>query len=235
MDLFSEGQAEGLRQVRAGQAIPVCAGEEELTLEEQLASARHEALTDPVTGLPNRRAFDRTLTNRIEDLRRYGAGFGLLVLDLDHFKRLNLRLGHAGADRVLQRFAEVATGCVRAGDVLARWGGDEFAMIVERTDGSALFEVAERLRLAVSRTEAIIGGRRVALRVSVGGAVARADDTSDTLFARADRAMYAAKSGGRDLAIVGDLRSGPIREADGSTGPDSGLDEPVSLQEGPQG
>jgi diguanylate cyclase (GGDEF)-like protein len=183
----------------------VCAGEEELTLEEQLASARHEALTDPVTGLPNRRAFDRTLTNRIEDLRRYGAGFGLLVLDLDHFKRLNLRLGHAGADRVLQRFAEVATGCVRAGDLLARWGGDEFAMIVERTDGSALFEVAERLRLAVSRTEAIIGGRRVALRVSVGGAVAQADDTSDTLFARADRAMYAAKSGGRDLTNIGDL------------------------------
>ena len=65
--------------------------------------------------------------------------------------------------------------------------------------------------------------------------MAQADDTSDTLFARADRAMYAAKSGGRDLAIVGDLRSEPIREADGSTGPDSGLDEPVSLQEGPQG
>jgi len=94
----------------------VCAGEEELTLEEQLASARHEALTDPVTGLPNRRAFDRTLTNRIEDLRRYGAGFGLLVLDLDHFKRLNLRLGHAGADRVLQRFAEVGAGCLSGVD-----------------------------------------------------------------------------------------------------------------------
>jgi diguanylate cyclase (GGDEF)-like protein len=206
VDLFSEGQAEGLREVRAGEAVPVCAGEEELTLAEQLAEARQEALTDPVTGLPNRRAFDRAIAIRIEELRRYEAGFGLLVLDLDHFKRLNLRLGHAGADRVLQRFAEVAAGCVRAGNLLARWGGDEFAMIVERAAEDDLFDVADRLRLAVAQAGIAVDGRRVILHISVGGALAQADDTTDTLFARADRATYAAKAAGRNRAILGNLR-----------------------------
>lgn len=164
--------------------------------------ARIEADTDPPTGLSNRRSFDAALSAHVENLRRYGAGFGLLVIDVDRFKRLNLRWGHAAADKVLRRFANVAKAQTRAGDILARWGGDELAMIVEQTDEAGLLEVAERLREAIAGTRATVDGHRISLRVSVGGSVARSGDSGDDLFLRADRAMFAAKDGGGNRTVI---------------------------------
>jgi len=160
--------------------------------------ARHEALTDELTGLPNRRMFDVALTGRLESLARYGWQFGLLVVDVDCFKEVNDEHGHAFGDAMLRGVSATLAGTVRTGDVVARWGGDEFAVIVESPDEAGLAEMAERLRALAESSETRWGNVVAGVRISVGGALARAADTPETLFARADAALYAAKHAGRN-------------------------------------
>jgi diguanylate cyclase (GGDEF)-like protein/PAS domain S-box-containing protein len=160
--------------------------------------ARHDALTDDLTGLPNRRLFDAALAGRLENLDRYGWQFGLLIVDIDHFKAVNDSHGHAFGDAVLVGVARTLHGAVRGGDVLARWGGEEFAVLVESSDDSSLIETAERLRVLVASSEVRLAGLSKRVRVSVGGALARPKETADSLFARADRALYDAKHAGRN-------------------------------------
>jgi diguanylate cyclase (GGDEF)-like protein/PAS domain S-box-containing protein len=160
--------------------------------------ARHDALTDDLTGLPNRRLFDAALAGRLENLARYGWQFGLLIVDIDHFKAVNDSHGHVFGDAVLAGVARTLHGAVRAGDVLARWGGEEFAVLVESSDDGSLIETAERLRVLVARSEVRQAGIAAKVRVSVGGTPARPEDTADSLFARADAALYSAKHAGRN-------------------------------------
>ena len=160
--------------------------------------ARRDALTDELTGLPNRRMFDAALGGRLENLGRYGWQFGLLIVDIDHFKEVNDLHGHAAGDAVLEGVGATLQGAVRAGDVVARWGGEEFAVLVEASDDAGLRETAERIRVLVAQSETRRGGVSVSVQVSVGGALAAAVDTPERLFARADGAMYAAKHSGRN-------------------------------------
>ena len=164
--------------------------------------ARRDALTDPLTGLPNRRMFDAALRGRLENLGRYGWEFGLLIVDIDHFKQVNDRYGHAFGDAVLAGVAATLHGAVRAGDTVARWGGEEFAVLVEASDSATLAETAERLRAMVSESETRTAGIRVTVHVSAGGSLAIPDDTAETLFARADAALYRAKRGGRNRTEI---------------------------------
>jgi diguanylate cyclase (GGDEF)-like protein len=177
------------------------------------ARARHDALTDELTGLPNRRLFRAALAGRIENLRRYGWKFGLLIADLDHFKAVNDEFGHVFGDAVLAGVASTLRGAVRAGDVLARWGGEEFSILVESSDEADLVEAAERLRILVARSEVHRDGVTKTVHVSVGGALARLGDSSETLFARADSALYAAKSAGRNRIEIAQ----PTRRAQEAT------------------
>ncbi len=169
-----------------------------LRAEEDAARARRDALTDELTGLPNRRLFDAALAGRLENLIRYGWQFGLLVVDVDHFKEFNDTLGHVFGDAVLSGVAATLRGAVRAGDVLARWGGDEFVVLVEAPNGADLLDAAQRLRDLVSQSEVRLAGTSQSVRVSVGGTLAQADDSAETLFARADGALYHAKHSGRN-------------------------------------
>src|SRR5271157_3909699 len=146
--------------------------------------ARHDALTDELTGLPNRRLFDASLAGRLENLSRYGWRFGLLIVDIDHFKDVNDEYGHAFGDAVLIGVGATLLGAVRAGDVLARWGGEEFAVLVESSDDVGLAETAERLRALVASSEVRLAGVARTVSVSVGGSLARAGDSAETLFAR---------------------------------------------------
>jgi diguanylate cyclase (GGDEF)-like protein/PAS domain S-box-containing protein len=165
---------------------------------EDAARARRDALTDELTGLPNRRLFDAALTGRLENLARYGWQFGLLIVDVDHFKAVNDEHGHAVGDQVLVTVAETLRGAVRLGDVLARWGGDEFAILVEAPTGTDLLDTAQRLKSLTAQSDVRQGGTRLSVAVSVGGTLASLNDTAETLFARADNALYAAKNSGRD-------------------------------------
>jgi diguanylate cyclase (GGDEF)-like protein/PAS domain S-box-containing protein len=169
-----------------------------LRAEEDAARARHDALTDELTGLPNRRLFDAALAGRLENLVRYGWGFGLLIADIDHFKMVNDTVGHAFGDAVLTGVAATLRGAVRGGDVLARWGGDEFAVLVEAPNGADLLDTAQRLSALVGQSEARLAGTSRGVQVSVGGTLAQLDDSAETIFARADGALYHAKQSGRN-------------------------------------
>lgn len=165
--------------------------------------ARHEALTDELTGLPNRRMFDAAVRTRLENMVRYAWRFGLLVVDIDNFKAVNDQFGHAVGDAVLAGVAKTIQGAVRAGDMVARWGGEEFAVLVEASEAGGLAETAERVRALVAQSEVRHEALVLKVQVSAGGSLASRDDTPESLFERADGALYSAKRSGRDqIAIV---------------------------------
>lgn len=163
-------------------------------LRARLALAERAALTDALTGLPNRRQFQERAEQAVAAARRYGHPCALLLIDVDHFKAVNDAAGHAAGDAVLRRVASVLRDGVRKPDVAARYGGEEFAVLCLASGEAEAAVLAERLRAAVARPS---GGRDVTISVGVA-AVARADHTVEALVERADRALYAAKRAGRD-------------------------------------
>jgi diguanylate cyclase (GGDEF)-like protein/PAS domain S-box-containing protein len=174
-----------------------------------VARARRDALTDELTGLPNRRLFDAALAGRLENLTRYGWRFGLLIADVDHFKAFNDDHGHAFGDAVLTTVAETLRGAVRVGDVLARWGGDEFAVLVESPESGDLLETAQRLSALVSRSEVRLGDTKLTVHVSIGGTLATSNDSADSIFSRADASLYVAKQAGRNRIEIAPVQGGP--------------------------
>ncbi|MEI7743721.1 MAG: diguanylate cyclase [Chloroflexota bacterium] len=170
-------------------------------------AARRDALTDPLTGLPNRRLLDAVLAARWDELVRDGRGFGFLIVDVDHFKQFNDRFGHDVGDEALRIVAATLRGGVRGGDTLVRWGGEEFAVVVATEDPAGITRVAERLLALIRTAQVRTGGRVLSVRVSVGGAIAARDESLGALFVRADQALLTAKQTGRDrfvLAILED-------------------------------
>jgi diguanylate cyclase (GGDEF)-like protein len=154
------------------------------------------ATSDGLTGLPNRRHFMDNARRELLVARRSDQPLSVLILDIDYFKRINDKNGHAIGDSVLRRFAEVATGSLRASDLISRIGGEEFALVLPGMELPAAVAVAEKLRLAVAedRSENL-----PTLTVSIGIAMLEPDDQGiDDVLRRADRPLYAAKQGGRN-------------------------------------
>lgn len=156
------------------------------------------ARRDPLTGLANRRAFDEALAAASDT-----GGFALLLLDLDGFKAVNDRLGHAAGDELLRQVAARLTAKMREGDLLARLGGDEFAAILSATDATAAKAIADRAVSAVGLPYAVFGSSAI-VGISVGIEVAHHGDKVDgeAVKAAADRALYAAKDAGKGRAIM---------------------------------
>ena len=158
---------------------------------------KHLAQYDPLTGLPNRRLFH-------EQLRRALAGrprrdqLGVLFLDLDHFKDINDRWGHAAGDAFLIAVAARLRGCVRRTDVVARWAGDEFAVLLNPVSGRADADRVARKILRIMRRPFNLHGRVVTTSASIGGCMIEGRPSAERLLAKADRAMYAVKKLGRD-------------------------------------
>jgi diguanylate cyclase (GGDEF)-like protein len=158
------------------------------------------ATTDPLTGLVNRRRFDESFAREIERQGRTNNPLALLILDLDHFKRINDSHGHEAGDRVLREFAALIEAETRAVDIVARLGGDEFAVLAPDTGAEGAAVLAQRLR---ERTRDAFSERPEQLTVSCGVAVAPADGTDQVALSRAaDRALYRAKVLGRDLVAL---------------------------------
>ncbi len=170
---------------------------------DQAAHAQHDALTDELTGLANRRMFNMMLAARLEDFARYRTPLGLLMLDLDHFKAVNDGHGHDVGDAVLRVVAATIRGGIRSVDLAARWGGEEFVVIVGHADRPTLAQVGERLRALVAATEIPLApGGSVMPSASFGGVLALPVDTVPGLVARADAALYRAKSEGRNRVVI---------------------------------
>ncbi len=161
------------------------------------AELQRRAATDGLTGLPNR----RHLIDTARALLRTPP-LALLMVDLDHFKAINDRFGHAVGDQVLQAAAVRCRRVLRGSDVIARIGGEEFAVVLPGTAGPTAVGIAERLREVIGGTPHVIGDRRIDLTASVGGTlVGPADTDIDAVLQRADRALYTAKAGGRDRVV----------------------------------
>jgi len=166
--------------------------------------AHHLSMRDPLTGLYNRRYLEETMTRELPRARRLGESVGVLVVDIDHFKRLNDTFGHDAGDFVLERTGEMLRAATRNSDIACRFGGEEFAVILP---GAALLVArnrAEGIRAAIESMQLDFGGRALGpLTVSVGVAAMppHAQDWSFTLQ-QADRALYAAKQAGRNKVVA---------------------------------
>jgi len=166
--------------------------------------------TDVLTGWHNRRYLNVRLQEELARARRDGAGLVCLMLDVDHFKRVNDNWGHAAGDSVLRELAQRIDSQVRASDVAARFGGEEFVVLMPNTDVESAQRLAERIRQAIAATPIDLpSGDSITMTVSIGIAevhpapeVHDLKTLGDSLLARADVALYAAKSAGRDRVIV---------------------------------
>lgn len=181
--------------------------------EEATEDWKRAALTDTLTGLANRRAFRRAWSRAHRTLVARATGFGILMVDVDHFKRVNDVHGHVVGDRVLKMVARTLAGSVRDGDTVVRWGGEEFLLLVTKADLPALSDLAERVRKLVEKAWVpLVGGEHLSVTVSVGGALVRASEGPREVVERADAMLFACKTAGRNCSRI---------ERDGET-PDAG-------------
>jgi len=165
---------------------------------------RDLTLKDPLTGVMNRRAIEEFLARQMADRRRHGDPVSVVYVDLDHFKALNDRHGHAAGDAAINHAVARVLTQVRAGDALGRHGGEEFFIVMPNTDADGASAAAERMRAALAAAPLVWRGRSVPLSASFGVATADATEwpTPEELLHRADTAMYSAKQGGRNRVVV---------------------------------
>lgn len=161
------------------------------------------ALRDVLTGLPNRRAFEEVMTRNWERASQYGTCFAVLLIDVDHFKRVNDTYGHAAGDEVLRHVADALAQQLRPAHPIFRTGGEEFAVIVPNSDIAEASVVAERLRAAVSLIAVPVSGDDVRITISVGVTDSRGFEAQDAMLKAADAALYRAKSDGRNRVVAG--------------------------------
>ncbi len=175
-----------------------------LKLGETLEALRRLATRDQLTGLFNRREFERILTEEEERSRRFGHALSLLMVDIDRFKWINDTHGHPVGDAVLREVARRLADEVRSVDRVARFGGEEFAVVLMEADRNTAFEMARRLCAAIEG-EPVMANETLPLNVTVSaGAASLPDDakTGEALVAAADKALYAAKGAGRNCAMA---------------------------------
>lgn len=165
--------------------------------------ALHTALRDPLTGVNNRTAFDTSLKREVDLARRHGTALGMVVLDIDHFKQINDRYGHMVGDCVLRDVAAHASECVRSTDMLFRYGGEEFVILLSSTSMQGAKRLAERIRSAIEKLECRYGNTAVQVTASLGVACLHPEDTPQALFERADQALLKAKHEGRNRVVYG--------------------------------
>jgi len=170
------------------------------SLREKVQQSIELALFDPLTGLNNRRFMENHLTTMLDNARVRRAPLTLMILDIDHFKRVNDTYGHDCGDEVLKSFADRLRGIVRGGDLLCRLGGEEFVIVMPGVNVHAAARIAERARLAIQQEQFVIdkSGRMIPVTVSIGLAERDAEGDAGSLYRRADRALYRAKNEGRN-------------------------------------
>lgn len=160
----------------------------------------HLAVTDELTGAFNRNYLKGVLSQEIARDTRYDKTFGFLMIDIDHFKRINDTFGHAIGDKVLQKVTHTLSKSMRSNDTLVRWGGEEFVVIAIEVDEKSLKHLSENLRNKIE-SESYDSVDKVT--VSIGATLFQKDDTQDTLLSRADKALYEAKTKGRNITVSG--------------------------------
>ncbi len=211
-DLHLSGELEQVQSSLLGQIAAVLEANQRLEddlvctkyrLEEQaqeLDRTRREARTDALSGIGNRKAFDERLQYMLSTFNRQKTPFALVLADVDHFKWINDTHGHSAGDQVVTHIGDMLQQCVRDTDFVARFGGDEFALLLSGIEAKMATDIAERIRRKIESSNFSVGpeGERVAVTFSMGLASAREGDNAQTLLDRADRALYTSKDSGRN-------------------------------------
>lgn len=170
---------------------------------EHLEEQRQKALVDPLTGLPNRAAWSERLDHEVKQWQQQGNTLMLAMLDLDHFKRINDNYGHLAGDKVLKIIASVLRKRLRGSDFIARFGGEEFVLLMPSTLPAAGLKLLESLRASIEACPFHFKGEPVTITVSIGMTAFRPGEHSDQVLKRADQALYRAKNAGRNRVEPG--------------------------------
>jgi two-component system cell cycle response regulator len=187
---------------RVGSAVHVKKLQDQLR--QRNADLDRMSRTDALTGLYNRRHLDEELLRQNSNASRHQDPLCVVLLDIDRFKRVNDSYGHSAGDLVLRAFADRLRAELRAGDIAGRWGGEEFLIIMPRTDADGGFEVADRLRRAIAAKPIAAGDVDIDVTVS-GGCVSCTGDSAEALLQLADSCLYRAKASGRNKIITASL------------------------------
>jgi diguanylate cyclase len=167
---------------------------------QELDRTRIEARTDNLSRVANRMAFEESLPFQLSNFKRTGQPFALVLLDVDHFKWINDTHGHLAGDQVIIILGATLKSLLRARDFVARYGGDEFAILLPDVDLDMAIHMVQRIRREIDHTtfNVGVGGARVAVTTSMGMAMSQREDTPDSLLQKADDALYRSKNGGRN-------------------------------------
>jgi diguanylate cyclase (GGDEF)-like protein/PAS domain S-box-containing protein len=157
-----------------------------------------DVFRDTLTGVGSRKLLEIKIKSAITEYHQHQISFGLLFLDIDHFKAVNDTYGHQEGDLVLQNTAKNMTGHLRDTDICGRWGGEEFIAILFNVNLKSLSRIAEKLRAMIANSTVTISGEQISVTASIGAALVRKGDTMEDIIERADQLMYQSKQGGRN-------------------------------------
>ncbi|EHM09391.1 PAS domain S-box/diguanylate cyclase (GGDEF) domain-containing protein [Thermanaerovibrio velox DSM 12556] len=171
--------------------------------EEKVSILERLAYLDELTRVGNRRFIYDTLEDHLRDLKEIGWPFGVVMMDIDHFKKVNDTYGHQAGDDVLRNVANTILSSLRSFDSLGRYGGEEFLVILRNVDPQELLRIAEKLRVLVEATWTDAGREIITVTISGGATMADPNDTPESLIKRADDLLYRSKQGGRNRITPG--------------------------------
>ncbi len=168
-----------------------------------IESLRNQAMTDQLTGLPNRRFIDSFHSSRFKEFKELGINYGILFMDIDKFKDFNDNYGHDMGDEVLKMVSKTFLATTRSTDLIGRYGGEEFIAIIIEMNEDALLKKAERLRMLVENAKLRSENSELNVTISIGVALINDKDTLDSIIKRADEMLYQSKQNGRNLVSFG--------------------------------
>jgi diguanylate cyclase (GGDEF)-like protein/PAS domain S-box-containing protein len=170
---------------------------------QELDRLKQLALVDPVTEIRNRHFMEMSLQTILKEVNRYNWPMGLLFVDIDRFKRINDSYGHEAGDHILKAVAQTLVQSVRAFDIVGRWGGEEFVLIIRNITEKNLARLAEKLRVLVAKSFVTLAASQFGVTVSIGATTLTPEDTVESAIGRADALMYRSKTAGRNRVTLG--------------------------------
>ena len=174
----------------------------QLEIIKEMENLKKEVFIDQLTQVGNRKFAEMNLSTRMNELKGNDILFGVLFMDIDHFKKFNDTYGHNIGDQVLKMVARTVTNAVRSIDVVCRWGGEEFIVILPNMDRPTMITIAEKIRVFIEKSWLTIKNENLKVTVSIGGAMATNEDTIKTILHRSDTQMYQSKKSGRNCVTI---------------------------------
>ncbi len=168
------------------------------SIETKIKELEKIAFFDKLSKLPNREHIESELDLIFQEFKRYGQSFGVLFLDIDHFKRFNDTYGHDAGDLILKTVARTLRSSSRPFDIFGRWGGEEFVGIIKNVDRQELKKIGNRYRKLIEKSSITIENNRISITVSIGASLVKNDDSKNSIIKRADQLMYECKQKGRN-------------------------------------